>query len=82
MLKTVSGTFNVKATLSRSSRVFLSMSGSEGRAGGIRTDSVIMTDSLATVLHSAVAEKLGPLSNLSGVDAALDLGCCTFRFER
>jgi hypothetical protein len=47
------------------------MSGSEGRAAGIRTDSVIMTDNLATVLHSAIAEKLGHLSNLSGVESAL-----------
>jgi mRNA interferase MazF len=38
---------------------------------GLLTDSVIMTDNLATVLDKAVASKLGQLEDMETVDAAL-----------
>lgn len=41
------------------------------QATGLRTDSVIMTDNLATVLHQAIAEKIGHLAALSEVNQAL-----------
>ena len=53
------------------SRVFIPLNSSEAKAAGLKTDSVIMTDNLATVLEKAVEARLGHLQNLSAVDAAL-----------
>jgi mRNA interferase MazF len=53
------------------SRVFISISSPEGKASGLRLDSVIMCDNLATVLESEIDSLLGHLTNLSTVEAAL-----------
>jgi mRNA interferase MazF len=52
-------------------RVFVPLGSEQARLAGLKTDSVIMTDNLATVLHKAIARKLGRLSDLTAVDAAL-----------
>jgi|GEM_PF-247485 mRNA interferase MazF len=44
------------------SRVFVSKASPEGRAAGLRLDSVVMTDNLATVLDTEVDSLLGRLS--------------------
>jgi mRNA interferase MazF len=53
------------------SRVFVPLDSVEARAAGFRTDSVIMTDNLATVLLKAVESKLGHLAAMNQVDNAL-----------
>jgi mRNA interferase MazF len=53
------------------SRVFFSLNSPEAKAAGLRTDSVVMADNLATILDKAIAGKLGHLSDMSRVDAAL-----------
>jgi mRNA interferase MazF len=53
------------------SRVFVPLDSPEAKDAGLRTDSVIMTDNLATVLDKAIAGKLGRLKNMTHVDAAL-----------
>ena len=53
------------------SRVFISASSPEGKASGLRLDSVIMCDNLATVLDSEMDSVLGRLAQLGAVDAAL-----------
>jgi mRNA interferase MazF len=55
------------------SRVFITLNSSAAKAGGLRTDSVIMTDNLSTVLMSAIAAKVGRLSDMREVDNALRL---------
>jgi mRNA interferase MazF len=53
------------------SRVFLSAASSEGKAAGVRLNSVVMTDNLATVLESEIDSSLGRLLDLTAVDSAL-----------
>ncbi len=53
------------------SRVFIALHSKEAVDAGLRTDSVIMTDNLATVLDRAIAGKLGHLYDLSGIRRAL-----------
>ena len=53
------------------SRVFISLQSAAAQGTGLRTDSVIMTDNLASILHSAIAQKLGRLAKLAEVDHAL-----------
>ena len=53
------------------SRVFVPLDSPEAKAAGLRTDSIVMTDNLATVLDKAIAGKLGRLQQMAGVDAAL-----------
>ena len=53
------------------SRVFIALQTAEARAAGLRTDSIIMTDNLATILEAAVIQKLGKLTDLGDVDSAL-----------
>lgn len=53
------------------SRVFLALNSPAAAGSGLRTDSVIMTDNLATILDKAVHRKIGSLANLSEVNAAL-----------
>lgn len=53
------------------SRVLIAQAPPEGRASGLVSDSVIVTDNLATVLDKAVDRVLGSLPNMSSVDAAL-----------
>lgn len=53
------------------SRVFLAAASVEGKAAGVRLDSVVMTDNLATVLESEIDCTLGHLPDITAVDAAL-----------
>jgi mRNA interferase MazF len=53
------------------SRVFIPLNSLEAKGAGLLTDSIIMTDNLATVLNQAIVGKLGHLSNLKLVDTAL-----------
>lgn len=53
------------------SRVFISAASREGKAAGIRLDSVVMSDNLATVLEREIDSVLGRLPNIPAVDAAL-----------
>ena len=53
------------------SRVLIPLKSAEAAAAGLRTDSIIMTDNLATVLDKAISAKLGLLKNMANVDAAL-----------
>ncbi|MBI4662000.1 MAG: type II toxin-antitoxin system PemK/MazF family toxin [Verrucomicrobia bacterium] len=64
----------ITSNLSRrghSSRVFIALPSPQADGTGLRTDSVVMTDNLATVLHQAIAEKIGHLADLSEVNRAL-----------
>ena len=53
------------------SRVSVSAASSEGMKGGLRLDSVTMTDNLATVLDNEFDSILGHLPNMADVDLAL-----------
>ena len=53
------------------SRVFIPLGSPEAKAAGLRTDSIVMTDNLATILDKAIAGKLGQLKNMDRIDAAL-----------
>jgi mRNA interferase MazF len=59
------------ARRSHPSRVFVSLQSTAAHGTGLRTDSVIMTDNLATILHAAIAQKLGRLADLAVIDRAL-----------
>jgi mRNA interferase MazF len=52
-------------------RVAVSQSSPEGRQMGLRADSIIMTDNLATVLENEIDRTIGRCRDLVGVDAAL-----------
>lgn len=52
------------------SRVTVNLSTPEGRRSGLLTDSVVMTDNLATITRMAIDRTIGTLS-MDGVDAAL-----------
>jgi mRNA interferase MazF len=53
------------------SRVFIPLNSPQAKGSGLLTDSVIMTDNLATTLDKALAQKIGELADLTAVDAAL-----------
>jgi len=53
------------------SRVFVPINSAEAKAAGLRLDSVIMTDNLATVLESEIVAVLGRLPEMQAVRAAL-----------
>jgi mRNA interferase MazF len=53
------------------SRAVVLQSSIEGRCMGLRTDSVIMTDNLATVLESEIDRGIGHMTNMTDVDQAL-----------
>lgn len=53
------------------SRVFVGRDSTEGKAAGLRLDSVIMTANLATILESEMDSVLGRLPQMNAVDAAL-----------
>lgn len=64
----------ITSNLSRAShpsRVLVLCSSPTGMASGLLTDSVIMTDNLATVLNKAIHSVIGTVPNMSDVDAAL-----------
>ena len=53
------------------SRVVVRVSSVEGRATGLKLDSVIMTDNLATVLDSEIDRVLGRIQDMSPVNTAV-----------
>ena len=53
------------------SRVFISVASSLGKPSGLRLDSVIMCDNLATVMESEIDCVLGHLGDLELMEAAL-----------
>jgi len=53
------------------SRVFVGVASTEGKAAGLRLDSVIMTDNVTTVFDTEIDSILGRLPEMSAVDAAL-----------
>jgi len=53
------------------SRVFVSLESAAAEGSGLLTDSVIMTDNLATALTKAIVRKLARLAEMKSVDAAL-----------
>jgi mRNA interferase MazF len=64
----------ISSNLARSghaSRVYVERSSLDGQQMGLRTDSVVMTDNLATVLEVEVDRSLGHMPDMSSVDAAL-----------
>jgi mRNA interferase MazF len=64
----------ISSNLSRAghpSRVSVSQSSPAGQQMGLRTDSVIMTDNLATVLEVEIDRRLGRVPDMAGIDTAL-----------
>ena len=53
------------------SRVFIPLNSPTAKGSGLLTDSIVMTDNLATALDKAIVGKLGQLSDMKPVDAAL-----------
>lgn len=53
------------------SRVLVTQSSPEGQAAGLTSDSVVMTDNIATVLDKAIERVLGSLPDMVAVDQAL-----------
>ncbi len=53
------------------SRVTIRVSSPEAKAAGLRLDSVIMTDNLATVAETEIDSVLGRLPTMTRVDSAL-----------
>lgn len=53
------------------SRVVILINNAEGRKSGLLSDSVIMTDNLATILDDEFDRVIGRLDNLRAVDFAL-----------
>jgi mRNA interferase MazF len=54
-----------------SSRVFIPLNSPAAKGSGLLTDSIVMTDNLATVLDKAIISKLGQLSDMKSLDASL-----------
>jgi mRNA interferase MazF len=53
------------------SRLAVAHASQEGRAMGLRTDSVVMTDNLATVLEREIDRAIGRCPHMEPVNAAL-----------
>ena len=53
------------------SRVLVTLGSPEGQAAGLTSDSVVMTDNIATVLDKTIERILGSLPNMDAVDQAL-----------
>ena len=53
------------------SRVLVPLNSPAAEGSGLLTDSVVMTDNLATALGKAIVTKLGQLAGMKPVDAAL-----------
>jgi mRNA interferase MazF len=53
------------------SRILVGRDSAEGRAAGLRLDSVIMTDNLATILETEIDSILGHLPEMKSVNTAL-----------
>ena len=59
------------ARVGHPSRVLVEIVTSEGQLTGLRTNSVIMTDNIVTVLDSEIDRAIGVWSDMLSVDAAL-----------
>ncbi|HEY3391436.1 MAG TPA: type II toxin-antitoxin system PemK/MazF family toxin [Lacipirellulaceae bacterium] len=59
------------ARAGHSSRVPIALSSSEGQQMGLRTDSVVMTDNLATVFELEIERRLGHMPDMTAIDSAL-----------
>jgi mRNA interferase MazF len=59
------------ARAGHASRITIYVNSPEGTRSGLRTDSVVMTDNLATVRDSGIARVIGTLAGLPAVDTAL-----------
>jgi mRNA interferase MazF len=53
------------------SRVLISRTSAEGQKMGLRTDSVVMSDNLATVLETEIDQYIGQMPDMTLIDAAL-----------
>ena len=53
------------------SRCFIAQDSPEGKQSGVLTDSVVMTDNLATVFLKAIDSKIGVLPKMLPIDTAL-----------
>jgi mRNA interferase MazF len=53
------------------SRLFIAALSTEGRSAGLRLDSVIMTDNVATVLDLEIDSIVGRLPDMAAVDMAI-----------
>jgi mRNA interferase MazF len=53
------------------SRVLISLATPQGQQTGLLTDSVIMTDNLATVLETEIDRSVGEWPDMAAVDSAL-----------
>jgi mRNA interferase MazF len=53
------------------SRVSVSQASPQGRQMGLRTDSIVMTDNLATVLEIEIDRVIGHMDDMSTIDDAL-----------
>lgn len=53
------------------SRISVSLSTPVGQQSGLKMDSVIMTDNLATILDSAIDRVIGQWSDMASVEVAL-----------
>jgi mRNA interferase MazF len=53
------------------SRILIDLKTPEGSQTGLLANSVIMTDNLATVLHTEIDREIGSLPDMVAVDAAL-----------
>lgn len=59
------------ARLGHPSRIAIRLGTPQGTATGLRLDSVIMTDNLATILDTAIHRVLGTWPDMAAVDVAL-----------
>lgn len=53
------------------SRVTILQASEAGNTMGLRTDSVVMTDNLATVLEAEIDRRIGTTPNMEQIDAAI-----------
>lgn len=53
------------------SRVLISPNSKEGSGSGLKTDSLILTDNLATILDNEMDRVIGSLTDLEPIDRAL-----------
>ena len=47
------------------------LNSSEGRISGLRLDSVVMTDNIATVMDNEIHSRLGEIPDMAPIEAAL-----------
>mgnify|MGYP001596426911 CR=1 len=55
------------------SRIRVNKDSEEGKTAGILTDSIIMTDNLATVRYIEIDRIIGTLSSMGGIEKALKI---------